>query len=243
MFRVEPHGSVAVFRMDDGKVNAMGLGFLDAFPRAWHEAEGKAVVLAGNAKAFGAGLDLKAVTTLPAAELADFTRRFMDVFRMVLVHPRPVVAAVDRAAFAGGAVLALCADFRIATPGARMGVTEVPVGVRFPEPVRALVQARLPAHEHASAILRGAIRQGEELVQRGWADRIVPGPELLDASVQLATELAASSPFAYAHSKQQLNEPVLDSFARFDAAAWAKDLGHPDTRAALARTLDRLAKR
>ncbi|MCA1813688.1 MAG: enoyl-CoA hydratase/isomerase family protein [Halobacteriales archaeon] len=243
MFRVERRDGVAVLHMDDGKVNAMGLDFLDHFPKAWEQAAGSPVVLAGNAKAFGAGLDLNALAAMDGPQLAGFTWRFMDIFRLVLAHPRPVVAGVDRAALAGGAVLALCADFRLATPSAKMGVTEVPVGVPFPEPVLALARSRLPAPEHARIALRGDIVAGQDLVARGWAERIVEPTRLLDECVALAAGLGAHSPLAYAKTKEQLHRGVLASFASFDDAAWAKDLEHPDSRAALARTLERLAKR
>src|SRR5687768_9532384 len=79
MFRIErPSERVAILRMDDGKVNAMGPDFVQAFPKAWADAtaDGRAVVLAGNAKAFCAGLDLKRLPTLEAAELEGFARAF-----------------------------------------------------------------------------------------------------------------------------------------------------------------------
>jgi enoyl-CoA hydratase len=242
MFAIEPHGSVRVLRMDDGKVNALSPAFLDGFAKAWGDAGDHAIVLAGNAKAFGAGLDLHGLVAMKPEQALDFTRRFMQTFRAVLAHPRPVVAAVDRAAIAGGAVLALACDFRLATPSAKMGVTEVPVGVPFPEPVLRLVEHRLPAHEHAEALLRGAVRVGTELETRGWVDRVVDQAVLINDSIALATELAAMSPLAYATSEMR-NRAVVHAFDTFDAAPWAKALEHPDTRAALARTLERLAKR
>ncbi|HEX2021881.1 MAG TPA: enoyl-CoA hydratase/isomerase family protein, partial [Candidatus Thermoplasmatota archaeon] len=113
MFHVdEPAPGVARLRMDDGKVNAMGPAFVEAFPRAFADAArgGRAVVLAGNAKAFSAGLDLKTLPSLDREAFARFARGFTTLFGEVLAHPRPVVAAVDGPAIAGGAVLALCAD-------------------------------------------------------------------------------------------------------------------------------------
>ncbi|HET6404034.1 MAG TPA: enoyl-CoA hydratase/isomerase family protein [Candidatus Thermoplasmatota archaeon] len=163
MFQVTPHGErVALLRIDDGKVNAIGPDFLRSFGAAWTEAtrEGRAVVLAGNAKAFSAGLDLKRLPGLERAEMVAFARGFNALFRDVLAYPRPVVAAVDGPAMAGGAILALCADFRLVGPNAKLAVTEVPVGIPFPAPVVELVRARLPVPEHAPAILRGGVRAG-----------------------------------------------------------------------------------
>lgn len=226
MFSVTPHGEkVSLLRMDDGKVNAIGPAFLREFARAWADAtrHGRAVVLAGNAKAFSAGLDLKTLPTLDRAEMMAFARGFNALFRDVLSSTRPVVAAVDGPAMAGGAILALASDFRLVGPGARIGVTEVPVGIPFPAPVVDLVRARLPAHEHAPAILRGAVRAGEECLRTGWAHEVHPSDGLVPRALALAEELAAFSPRAYASGKSDVPPLVarFDAFLKEDAEAWA----------------------
>ncbi|HVM45150.1 MAG TPA: enoyl-CoA hydratase/isomerase family protein, partial [Candidatus Thermoplasmatota archaeon] len=125
---------VALVRIDDGKVNAIGPAFLRAFQSAWSDAtrDGRAVVFSGNAKAFSAGLDLKALPALERADMVAFARGFNALFRDVLAYPRPVVAAIDGPAMAGGAILALACDFRLVGPRAKLAVTEVPVGIPFP---------------------------------------------------------------------------------------------------------------
>lgn len=226
MFRVEKRGErVAVLRIDDGKVNAIGPDFLVAFQQAWAEAtrEGRAVVLAGNAKAFSAGLDLKVLPGLERREMLAFGRGFMQLFHDVLAYPRPVVAALDGPAIAGGAILALCADFRLVGPKARVGVTEVPVGIPFPLPVVDLVRERLPAFEHAPALMRGVVRAGEDCVRAGWAHQFVESDRLVDEAVALADELAAHYPLAFASAKGPLSEPLAARYGRFvkeDADAW-----------------------
>lgn len=243
MFRVEQRSArVRVLWMDDGKVNAIGPTFLERFGAAWSEAtaHGGGVVLASSGRAFCAGIDLKHVSELDEEGTTGFARDLMAVFDHVRSHERPVVAAIDGAAIAGGAVLALCADVRLCTPRARMGVTEVPVGVPFPEPIARLVTARLPPHEHAPALLEGTLRQGPECVERGWAHRLVDSERVLDAAVGAAETLSAHSPRAFGQAKQLLTRQVDWTF---DEKAWAADLVAEDTRAAVRATLERLAKK
>ena len=247
MFHLERRDGVHVLRMDDGKVNAMGPGFVQGFPQAWRDAtaDGAPVVLAGNAKVFCAGLDLRALVHLDAKETADFGRAFMRVFRDVLAHPRPVVAAVDGAALAGGAILALAADYRLVSPAARLGLTEVPVGVPFPGPVADLARLFLPVQELPDALLRGAVREGPECVARGWAQALVPRERLVEEAVTMARELGGFSPLAFASAKQHPRTALLAAVDRFDAEAeaWAAQLFAEETKAALAATLARLGKR
>ena len=125
----------------------------------------------------------------------------------------------------------------LATAGHRFSTTS------DTECILRLVEHRLPAHEHAEAILRGVVRVGEDLAARGWVDHVVEPATLTHESVALATELAAMSPLAYATTKEMRNRVVVRAFDTFDATSWAKALEHPDSRAALARTLEKLAKR
>lgn len=240
-FHVEKRGNVAHLRLDDGKVNAIGRDFLDGFPKAWSEATSHnlPVVITGNAKAFSAGLDLKALPTLTEEDLLAFSRGFMSVFAEVLRYPRPVVAFVDGPAIAGGAIIALACDFRVVTPRARMGVTEVPVGIPFPEPVLELVLARLPPQTAREAALRGSLREGPNCVESGWADRV----GTLDVAFSLAEELGSASPLAFGGAKSQVNKSIQNAFDSFDAAAWVELLSHQDTTDALLRTIAKLSRR
>lgn len=248
MFSVTPHGdSVALLRMDDGKVNAIGPAFLREFARAWADAtrDGRAVVLAGNAKAFCAGLDLKTLPTLERAEMVAFARGFNALFRDVLAYERPVVAAVDGPAMAGGAILALASDFRLVGPHARLGVTEVPVGIPFPAPVAELVRARLPAPEHAPAILRGAVRAGEECLRAGWAHELHASERLVPRALELAAELASFYPRAYAAGKAD-NETLVarfDAFVKDQADAWVDVVMSEETLGAIVAYFQRVTSK
>ncbi len=222
MFRIEEAGEgVTRFVMDDGKVNAIGPAFVESFLPAWEKAtaSGNAIVLAGNAKAFGAGLDLRTLPTLDAAGLYAFFDSFIACLRAILAYERPVIAAVDGPALAGGAILALAADFRIVTPRARIGVIEVPVGVPFPAPVLELVRHALPAHEHAPAILAGMVREGADAVSSGWGHILVDSDALADTAAQYAGMLAASPRAIYADAKARLRAPVLANVDDFVANA------------------------
>lgn len=249
MFRVEtPHDGVALLRMDDGKVNAIGPAFLDAFPRAWREAtaDDRAVVLGGNARAFCAGLDLKTLPTLPREELVRFARGFLRLFADVQRHPRPVVGAVDGPALAGGAVLALASDMRLVGPRARLGLTEVPVGIPFPGAVLDLARDALPANEHAPALLHGVIREGAACVAHGWAHEHAESAALEARAVALAADMGAHSRVAFAGAKRLLrgrHAEALDACAAKETDAWVDLLLQPETMEGLLAGFARMTRR
>ena len=248
MFQVTRQGErVALLAMDDGKVNAIGPSFLREFSRAWGEAtrDGRAVVLVGNAKAFCAGLDLKTLPTLDRAQMLDFARGINALFRDVLAYERPVVAAIDGPAMAGGAILALASDFRLVGPRAKLGVTEVPVGIPFPSPVVELCRARLPAPEHAPAILRGGIRAGEECVRAGWAHEHHASEALQPRAIELADELGSFYPRAFAAAKSDA-APLAARFDRWlkaDAERWVDDVMSEETLEAIVSYFARVTRK
>lgn len=248
MFRVEhPTEKVALLTMDDGKVNAIGPAFLESFGKAWGEAtkDGHAVVIAGNAKAFSAGLDLKTLPTLERPEMVAFARGFNSIFRDVLSYQRPVVAAINGPAMAGGAILALAADFRLVGPNAKIGVTEVPVGIPFPHAVAGMVRARLPVSEHSPALLRGTIRAGEDCLRTGWAHESHDSEKLLPAAVALAAELGQHYPAAYSAAKSDTAPLVaaFDAFVKDDADRWVDQVMQEDTLEAIISYFARVTRR
>lgn len=248
MFHVERHGDhVALLRMDDGKVNAIGPAFLSGFGKAWGEvtSEGRAVVIAGNAKAFSAGLDLKTLPTIERIEMIAFAKGFNSIFRDVLAYPRPVVSAIDGPAMAGGAILALASDFRLVGPKAKLGVTEVQVGIPFPNAVANMVRARLPVPEHSPALLLGGVRAGEECVRTGWAHRYHSSETLVPEALALAEELASFYPAAFAAAKSDAGPLVasFDTFVKNEAERWVDTVMHEDTIAAILAFFTRVTRK
>lgn len=246
MFEVEPvEGEIAHVRVDDEGVNAIGSEFLERFPSAWARAlgAGEAIVLSGNGRVFSAGLDLAEVPELSEDELARFFRRFVDVLDAILAARVPVVAAVDGPAIAGGAVLALACDLRVACQASRFALTEVQVGVPYPEPVLALARDRLPADEHAPAILGAEAREGEAAVAHGWAHTLASGGDVVEAASEHARRLAQAHEPTYARTKQAMNEPLLDAIDGFRARAgsYARVLASETHRAGIRAAMARLS--
>src|SRR5262245_8485332 len=104
---------IVVLTMTHGKANALDIEFCDAMAARFNDlrkSDTKAVVLTGQGRIFSAGVDLKRLS----AGGADYIRRFLPalhrLFEAVFFHPKPVVAAINGHAIAGGCVLASLAD-------------------------------------------------------------------------------------------------------------------------------------
>ena len=148
----------------------------------------KVAVLTGAGGTFCAGADLKAIAAGHGNSMSEEGDGPMGPTRMLM--SKPVIAAVEGHAVAGGLELALWCDLRVAARDAVFGV----YCRRFGVPLVDLGTIRLPrliGHSHAlDLILTGRGVSGEEAMRMGLANRLVEPGHALEAAVELAKELA-----------------------------------------------------
>ncbi len=241
---------VAVLTLQHGKVNALDTEFCEALAARFTElrtSNAKAVVITGQGKAFSAGVDLIRLSKGGADYIRQFLPALNKLCDAAFFHPKPVVAAVNGHAIAGGAVLAACADRRIMARGTgRIGVTELLVGLPFPSLAFEAVRATIPMRYLAEVTYSGATYEPDAALQRGWVDELAEPGELIEDAVAVAKELGALSPAAFAHTKARVRQPAADYHARFgeatDKAAteiWCAPKTLDYIRAYVARTLNK----
>jgi len=205
---------VAVLTMKHGKANALDIEFCDALAARFHElnkSDARAVVLTGQGKIFSAGVDLKRLSEGGADYIRQFLPALHRLFDAVFFHPKPVIAAINGHAIAGGCVLACCADRRImARETGRIGVTEILVGVPFPALAFEIVRCVVPPRYLPEFTLAGATYATDEALRRGWIDEVAEPEELLEDALAVAQELAMLSPAAFVQTKTQIRQPVTE---------------------------------
>ena len=192
--RVERRGPVTVVAIDRPEVrnavdSATARALLEAFEAFDDDPNAAVAVLTGAGGTFCAGADLKAVAAGDRRPVHDAGPGPMGPTRMTL--SKPVVAAVEGYAVAGGLELAIWCDLRVAATDAVFGV----FCRRFGVPLVDLGTVRLPrligASRAMDMILTGRPVTGEEALGIGLANRLCPRGKALDAAVALAEELAA----------------------------------------------------
>lgn len=242
MLQVEHHDEVAVLRMEHGKVNAMDLELLVALRRAIGELAGHPLVLTGSGSCFSAGVDLRRVVDGGAAYTEQFLAELTAVFLATFRHRRPVVAAVNGHALAGGCVLALAADLRLMAGGS-IGLTELQVGVPFPtaavEIVRYAVGPVAPRLAFTGEVLEPA--RAERL---GLVHERCDTADLITTAVTRGRQMAGGRAEAYAATKRQLHADAERAIARdspTDDAEVLRQWTSEDGRTAIAAFLDQLA--
>jgi len=246
--RLELHDDVAVLRLHGGKANAMDDAFLDGLDRVFVEferSEARAAVIVGYETFFSAGLSLSGLQPLPRDALRSVIDKFHRVMLRIFRCPRPVVAAVNGHAIAGGCVLALQADHRVAADGPfKIGLSETAIGLGLPPLVVETTRLRVPAATWTPMMLEGRLFSPAEARDRGIVDEVAP-PERVEAvALDVARRLGAVPPLAFANVKTSLRAAAVEAMTRDLAArheAWLDTWFAPETRRIHAAAVAKLA--
>ncbi|PYE48952.1 enoyl-CoA hydratase/isomerase family protein [Deinococcus yavapaiensis] len=178
----------------------------DALEALHDDANVRAVVLTGEGKVFSAGADLKALQALGSASSeankAD-SQRLASLLERIYTFDKPVVAAVEGAAIAGGAGLASACDLVVAGESAKFGYTEVKLG--FVAAIVMVFLLRVVGEKHArELLLTGKLVPAAEAYRMGLVNEVVPDGTALERALGLAGVIASNSPTALATTKEML---------------------------------------
>jgi enoyl-CoA hydratase len=232
---------VAILTLKHGKANALDLELCEELQRqmaAIVASDVRAIVVTGTGTIFSAGVDLFRLLN----EGESYARRFFDamvsMFTEFFLLPRPVVAAVNGHAIAGGAIFTAASDYRFMSSG-RIGVPELLVGVPFPALALEIVRfGRLEP-----VVYTGETMTPEVALSRGIVDAVTEPDQLLDRALERARQLGAIPRDAFRLTKRQLRTPyVAAARALADQDAQARDLWlakptHDAIRSYLERTV------
>jgi methylglutaconyl-CoA hydratase len=170
------------------------------------EGPARVVIITGSGKSFCAGMDLDELQHLARQtqqkNLED-ARRVTKMLYRLHSFPKPIIAAVNGAAIAGGCGIATLADFTLAVPEAKFGYTEVKLGF-IPALVSVFLRRRIGDRQVRDLLLTGRIIDASEALRMGLITEIVPQETLMDRAREIAGLLLAASPTAIAQTKKLL---------------------------------------
>jgi enoyl-CoA hydratase len=238
---------VRTLTLDRPPANALDDELLDALAAHLDEAalddEVRAVVLRGQGRFFCGGFDLRAPRREGDAVDAMVTR-YRESHRKLLGLTKPTIAAVQGHALAGGLVLALACDHRLAVEGDyKIGLNETAIGAAFPGVAMEIVRLRLGNAALTELLLGAEVLSATDLVRLGVVSRLTPAEQFDAEVVALADRVASYPREVYAHAKAEL---VGDALARLDAISIEQELATaalwttPESRAARAAQRRRL---
>jgi methylglutaconyl-CoA hydratase len=246
--KVESDGATAQVTLNrPEKRNAISATMIAEILAALKEVESgseRVAIITGAGKAFCAGMDLDALKSLatqsPEENLAD-ARRTAGLFRRLWSFPKPLIAAVNGAALAGGCGIATLCDFTLAAPEAKFGYTEVRVGF-MPALVSMFLERQVGEKLARDLFLTGRIVDAAEAKTMGLVTKVVAAEQLLPAARELGATLIANSPGSVLATKRLLvraSEAEIDRRIELAVAESVAIRSTPDFREGLAAFLEK----
>jgi enoyl-CoA hydratase len=199
---VSREGHVLVVTMNRPEArNALSAEMMSIMRSAWDEVDSdpdiRACVLTGAGGAFCAGADLKAMTSShPGDTASDWDLSVIEALLKGRRLKKPLIAAVEGAAIAGGTEILQATDIRVAGAGARFGVSEPRWGL-FPLGGSAVrLPRQIPYTVACDLLLTGRHITAAEALQFGLIGHVVPDGDALAKALELAGLIAANGPLA-----------------------------------------------
>jgi enoyl-CoA hydratase/carnithine racemase len=213
MIASEDHDGVALLRLRHGKANALDVELCRELAERFRnlsEGAARAVVLTGQGTIFSAGVDLLRLTAGGPGYVRTFLQELQGLCETVFSFPKPLVAAVNGHAIAGGFILACMADRRIMARGSgRVGLPELLVGVPFPPGPMEVLRFALPSTHLPRMMYSGATHEADPALDRCLVDEVVEPGELLPHALRSAAALGALGDDTFRLTKAQIRQPAL----------------------------------
>jgi len=210
---------VAVLRLEGGKANAMTPDLLDTLERmidGFERGSATAAVLTGYERYFSGGLALPHIIDFDVVEMRRFIEHFSRAMTRVFACEKPIVAAINGHAIAGGCVLALMCDWRISAgdPAVRIGLNEAQLGLGLPAIILESLRAAVPPASLVPIALEGTLFAPDAALAVGLVHELAPAGDLIARATAKAKAFAARPAAGVAQIKHALRAPSLAAIAR-----------------------------
>ena len=218
----------------------------EVLPAAAADPAVRALVITGAGGVFSAGGDLRGMDaardSMTVSNGRERMRALHGLIRTLVAFDKPMIAAVDGAAYGAGFSIAMTADFVLASPRARFCLSFMRVGL-VPDFAALYTLPRVVGVQRAKELMLSAREvQAEEAVRLGIAMEIVPGDALMARAEQLARSFTGASPLAVSLVKGQMGMSLatdLDTVLQHEADHQALCFQTDAHRQAVRRFLDK----
>jgi Delta3-Delta2-enoyl-CoA isomerase len=208
--------NIATVTISRGKVNAINREVVADLSRRFTELEAdpsvKTIILTGSGKFFSFGFDVPEVLDWPRSDFTDFVRSFTQLYTSIFTCAKPVIAAINGHAVAGGCMLAIACDRRIMSGDARIGLNELGFGSSVFAGSVEMLRFLTGSHNATEILTSAKLYSAEEARELGLVEDAAG--DLAGRVNAVASEMASKSGPAFADMKRLLRSEVAATMRR-----------------------------
>lgn len=234
------HGDILELKLARPPVNALNPALIAALRKAIVEAPqqgARALILSAGPGLFSAGLDVPSLLTLDRDSLRETWRNFFGVMQALAQSPIPSVAAITGHSPAGGAVIALFADYRVMADGPyKIGLNETQVGLAIPYTIIGALARLIGAHQAERHVVAGNMIDANQARALGLVDELVPVEQVVERALawcRFHLGLPGRAMLANRAVARRSLSQLFDDPKSLDLEGFVDSWFHPDTQAVL----------
>ena len=232
MINVIEHDQIVEICLARPPVNAMNQALLAEFLTAQDSAinsGARALIVSGTPGMFSGGLDVPELLDYDRDAMAQFWQTFFHVMHRVASSPVPVLAAITGHAPAGGAVLAMHCDYRVAAEGEfRIGLNEVQVGLPVPRNIIYALESIVGPRHALHLTMTGQMLSPAKAYEIGLVDQLKDVDAVVATCIAKAETLLELPPVAMNTTRLAAKTDFLDRLGTADDARIATDYWFSD---------------
>ena len=217
--RLSTSEGIAEARLKRGKVNALNEQAVEeirsCFQRMAADSDIRAVIFTGDGPFFSFGFDIPEFLSYSKEAFSRFLNRFTSLYTYLVTYPKPLVAALNGHAIAGGCMLALACDYRIMVSGkARISLNEITFGSSVFAGSVAMLKFLVGGKNAHAVLYDGTMYSAQAASQLGMIDQVSSDEKLAGDAREVARRLSAKDAAAFRSMKGLLRAPVADEMAK-----------------------------
>jgi enoyl-CoA hydratase/carnithine racemase len=208
-------GSIATVTLNRGKVNAINERVVEelfgVFRELADDPDIGAIVFTGKGHFFTYGFDIPEFLGYSKDAFIGYLVKFTDFYRYLFLYPKPVVAALNGHAIAGGCMLAMACDYRIMVSGkAKISLNEINFGSSLFAGSIEMLKRLLGQQKAGMVALNGSLFSAVDALRIGLIDQVVTEADLSAEAKNTAMKYAQKAPAAFRSIKTLLRKPVTE---------------------------------
>jgi 3,2-trans-enoyl-CoA isomerase len=220
-FSVKDH--ICTFTMTRGKVHALNEEMVDhlaaRFEQLREDKKTQAVILTGQGSFFSFGLDVPELYDYTRDDFIGFLDKFTALYTSIFTFPKPVIAAINGHAIAGGCMLATACDYRTMVSGKpRISLNEITFGSQVFDGSVEMLKCCVGHRSAETILLEGRMYSAEQGHELGLIDRAVPVEQLLPIAREAAARYLSNDLRAFAAIKKLLRGPIGERMKELDTS-------------------------
>lgn len=215
LIKIENHDPLALLRLENGVTNAISPILVDELIEASGivKEQFQGAVLGGGDKFFCIGLELPNLLRYDHEQMSLFWDRFDQAVLSLYSLPIPIAAAINGHAAAGGAILAMTADYRYIAEGRNLiGLNEINIGLPVPFMADLILRQLIGDRAATNMMYGGDLLSPEDALELGLVDDILPGERVEAHALEQIAQFADKPQPAFEMIKNNRTEEVRRKF-------------------------------